>query len=268
MFPDDDYGSGNDEQDEPAASFRHQKYESEEMKYLLTLEQPEERNPSGLDNVDYNNTNIFPDWLLQDSNWKHTKVSHGHSGNEISSILEVPQNGRTHEQVTTLVNWIMSVWETANTMGFKRCVGMVKEFKYFKYEPGEAIVTEGERGLTFYIIISGDTSVHKEGIGIVAHLGKGKSFGEIALSGKDLRTATIRAVTEVEVLSLHKVDYDHFVRDIQQAERRENYHLLRECKLFEKWSRLKIEKMANTCKRKTYEPGAYIFRQVCKSNLR
>jgi len=76
----------------------------------------------------------------------------------------------------------MSVWGIANTMGYKRCGNMFKEFKYSVYDSGETIVKEGERGLTFYIIISGTTTVHKEGIGVVGQLMKGKSFGEIALT--------------------------------------------------------------------------------------
>ena len=35
-------------------------------------------------------------------------------------------------------------------------------FHYLTYEPGENIITEGERGLTFYIIISGTCIVHKK----------------------------------------------------------------------------------------------------------
>jgi hypothetical protein len=104
--------------------------------------------------------------------------------------------------------------------------------------------------------------VNKEGIGVVAQLEKGNSFGEIALQGKDLRTATITALTKVEALSLHKADYDHFVKDIQMAEQRENFRLLRECKLFFKWPRAKIEQMATACRRRTVEEGEYIFKQV------
>jgi len=86
----------------------------------------------------------------------------------------------------------MSVWPIAETMGFKKCGAMTQSFKYFVYQPGDNIITEGERGLTFYIIVSGTTSVHKDGVGKVAELGQGKSFGEIALTqGKDLRTATV-----------------------------------------------------------------------------
>ena len=65
--------------------------------------------------------------------------------------------------------------------------------------------------------------MHKEGIGVVATLGKGRSFGEVtyhliilsscspctqvALQGNDLRTATVAAKegNVVEVFSLHKV---------------------------------------------------------------
>lgn len=36
---------------------------------------------------------------------------------------------------------------------------------------------------------------------------------------QDMRTATVTAATKVEVLSLHKHDYDYFVRDLQEMER-------------------------------------------------
>lgn len=72
-----------------------------------------------------------------------------------------------------------------------------------------------------------------QGIGQVAMLKTGHSFGELALTdGDDLRGATVRATTPMEILQLHKVDYDHFVKDIQVAERRENFHILKNCVLF------------------------------------
>jgi CRP-like cAMP-binding protein len=109
---------------------------------------------------------------------------------------------------------------------------MIKEFTLCKYDAGAHIINEGERGLKFYIIVSGITEVLKAGIGCVASLGPGRSFGEVALQGNDLRTATVACKTPVEVLSLHKVDYDHFVRDIQLAETREHGNLLKEVKMF------------------------------------
>merc|ERR1712023_478688 len=107
------------------------------------------------------------------------------------------------------------MWQTARMMGLKKCPQMLNVFRYLVYQPGEYIITEGEVGHTFYIIIQGSTYVHKDGVGIVAHLGRGKSFGELALAKGDMRSASIVAETEAEVLCLHKTDYDHFIKDIQ-----------------------------------------------------
>ena len=242
------------------SSYRDIPFMSEEMKGLLSLVNPEVVVSKPINDVKYSASQIFPDWILGDSQWK--KTTSKNTDNTLSDILKTPPHQRTQEQVSTLIHWLMGVWEIANTMGFKRCGQMLLAFKYFEYAPGENIIVEGERGLTFYIIISGETNVHKGGIGVVATLGKGKSFGEIALTqGKDLRTATIKALTRVEVLQLHKLDYDVFVKDIQQAERRENFHLLRECPLFKEWARAKVERMANACNRKVFNSGQTIFKQ-------
>ncbi len=79
--------------------------------------------------------------------------------------------------------------------------------------------------------------------------------------GKEIRTATVTAVSKTEVLSLHKHDYDYFVRDLQETERLENFQILSLCRLFKAWPKGKIDSICNTCLRKTFEPGAYIFRQ-------
>lgn len=257
-FPPDD---GSDYGENSALYFKNAKFESQEMRKFLSLQEPDPKIPSGLDNISYKVANVFPEWVLTNQNW--IKANQFDPANAISEILKIPANKRTQEQTSTLVHWLMTVWKVAQTMGVKRCASMIKEFKYQVFEPGENIITEGERGLKFYIIISGNTEVHKEDIGVVGQLGKGKSFGEIALTqGKDVRTATITALSQVEVLSLHKLDYEYFVRDIQESERRENIHLLQECKLFKNWSRAKIDKMSNLCRRRTYDQNEYIFHQV------
>lgn len=248
------------EADAMIPSFISSEYQSQEMKRLIAMHEPDEALPPGLSKIDYSSSDIFPDWILTNSMWKNAPKKA--ESNEISDILAVPVSKRTQDQVSTLIHWLMSVWQNANSMGFKRCGAMFKEFNYNVFQPGDNIITEGERGLTFYIIVSGMTHVLKEGLGVVAQLGKGKRFGEIALTeGKDLRTATVQAQTRVEVLSLHKQNYDIFVRDIIEIERRENFQLLANCTLFKSWPKGKIEKMCNTCMRKTFEGGQYIFRQ-------
>jgi hypothetical protein len=248
--------------DTNVVSYKNSVYESKEMQQLMSLNEPDDKIPSGLNDVSYQASNVFPEWVLTNPVWR-TVSKVNDSGNEISDILNVPNSKRSQEQVSTLIHWLMSVWKIAHTMGFKRCGQMLKEFKYSSFEPNENIIVEGERGLTFYLIVSGNTTVHKDGIGIVGQLSKGKSFGEIALTqGKDVRTATVTAASKVEVLSLHKQNYEYFVRDIQEAEKRENFQILTQCKLFKSWPKGKVEKMCNSCLRKIIEPGTHIFRQV------
>ena len=240
------------------SSFRDIEFESEEMKHLLKLESPP--NKDKVVRPDYHAEHLFPQWILNNHEWQSTECRG--KGNKISEILQTSYALRSQEQTSSLIHWLMSVWKTAFTMGFKRCAQMSKVFQFLVFEPGQDIIVEGEKGLTFYIIISGEAIVLKSGIGQVAVLHKGHSFGELALTeGNDKRSATIRALTKVEILQLHKVDYDHFVKDIQLVERRENLHVLRSCRLFENWPRTKVQKMCNFCSRVTYEPGSIIFNQ-------
>ena len=239
-------------------SYLDAKFASEDLRHLIR-----DREEPPLQYQDsphkYRSSDIMPAWIMGSKDWKNT-ISKT-DGSDVSDILKVPFGQRTMGQNSKLVNFLMNVWKTANQMGLKRCTQMLAEFKYVSYEPGENIITEGEEGLTFYIIMSGECAVDKAGIGTVAHLGKGKAFGELALVKGDVRTASIIAETKVEVLSLHKLDYDHFIKDIQAAERRENFNTLRDCTLFAAWPRAKVEKLVNTCQRRTVHEGGNVFKQ-------
>jgi hypothetical protein len=69
--------------------------------------------------------------------------------------------------------------------------------------PGTAIVTEGEIGHHFYVIEDGEAEVSRDGH-LVATLGRGDYFGEIALLRHVPRTATVVAKTPTTLLSLER----------------------------------------------------------------
>ena len=82
------------------------------------------------------------------------------------------------------------------------------------HEPGAEIIRQGEVGETFYVIESGrvETSVRQDGAErVVAQRGPGEYVGEIALLMQVPRTATVRALTEVQVLALDREDFDRLV---------------------------------------------------------
>ncbi len=77
-----------------------------------------------------------------------------------------------------------------------------------KFGPGELIVEEGHTGNGLYLIVSGNVEAVK-GLGtqqqqIVNKLGAGEVFGEMALLGEWPRTATVRAVDNVECLGIDR----------------------------------------------------------------
>jgi CRP-like cAMP-binding protein len=216
----------------------------------------------------YETKNILTDSFALNDDWQHFIAPKDLDG-EVVDIAQIPFEKRSHDQKTHMVQWLCEKWPTARQMGIVKCMAMTKVLKHFSYKAGENIVTEGDTGLTFYIIIDGETEVHKGGVGVVARLGAGFSFGEIALSGKDTRTATVRAAAhnQVEVLSLHKLDYDRFVKDIQQAERREQFNFYRGLPMFSEWSRDRLERLGNSSFRKEVADGDTIFRQNDESDF-
>ena len=75
---------------------------------------------------------------------------------------------------------------------------------------GERIISQGQLGDRFYIVSSGEVRVDVDGTA-VRDLGPGDSFGEIALLRQIPRTASVTAVTPVELLAL---DRHHFVETV------------------------------------------------------
>jgi hypothetical protein len=75
------------------------------------------------------------------------------------------------------------------------------------YAEGETIIRQGEVGGCMYVIQSGKVEVIKEEGGKeirLAELGEGDFFGEMALFEKDVRSATVRPLGEVRVLTIDK----------------------------------------------------------------
>jgi NADH dehydrogenase len=78
-----------------------------------------------------------------------------------------------------------------------------------RFEPGDVVFREGDVGDRLYMILSGEAEIVREAGDreqVVARLGAGECFGEMALLSGETRNATARACSVLEVLSLHKRD--------------------------------------------------------------
>lgn len=75
------------------------------------------------------------------------------------------------------------------------------------YKNGEIIVRQGDVGDCMYVIQAGQTEVIKEKNGKeirLTVLGEGGTFGEMSLIDREVRSATVRALGEVRVLTVDK----------------------------------------------------------------
>jgi CRP-like cAMP-binding protein len=85
------------------------------------------------------------------------------------------------------------------------------------YPDGTAIICEGEPGDRMFIIQSGRVRVtRKAGDGTEIHLiqlKEGDFFGEMALIEGEVRSATVRAVGEVSLLSIDKRNFHRRVHE-------------------------------------------------------
>ncbi len=78
------------------------------------------------------------------------------------------------------------------------------------YEAGQIIFRQGELGWSFYIILTGKVEVFRQQDGqetSVATLGLGEYFGEMALLQGGKHTASVRALTPVDLLTMNGSDF-------------------------------------------------------------
>jgi CRP-like cAMP-binding protein len=92
---------------------------------------------------------------------------------------------------------------------------LIALLKTRKYAESEPVVFLGDDGSDFYIVQHGKVAVsHPDDSGkevTLAYLGPGQFFGEISLLDGGPRTATVRAATDVTLISLERVQFVEFL---------------------------------------------------------
>ncbi len=92
--------------------------------------------------------------------------------------------------------------------------------KFFEkeYGPGETIFNEGEPGKALFIVLAGRVSIYRtlnEGAELLATLGSGSYFGELALIDDQPRFASARVIESSRLLILYRSDFE----DLMEGQR-------------------------------------------------
>ena len=85
-----------------------------------------------------------------------------------------------------------------STSGKKELRSIAKSAKIVSVTQGTQLITEGDDGDTMYVILDGTARVSRNGRKL-AIAGPGDSFGELALLSKGPRTASVVALSDLEV---------------------------------------------------------------------
>ncbi|HEY7926486.1 MAG: Crp/Fnr family transcriptional regulator [Candidatus Dormibacteria bacterium] len=93
--------------------------------------------------------------------------------------------------------------------------GALTAFDEVRYPSGRRVLIEGLRGSDFFLVVAGTAAVIVDGRR-VAMLGPGDFFGEMAILGAGLRTASVRAETPMHCLVLPNAKLEGLLLDHPQ----------------------------------------------------
>jgi len=111
------------------------------------------------------------------------------------------------------LDWLIDLFFPRDITMFE--VRRTEQLRVAHFRAGDTIIQQGEIGDRFYVIQRGQVEIVREEPGLpprrIAEKGAGESFGEVALLKETPRTATVRCLTAVDVLTFGRADFRRLV---------------------------------------------------------
>lgn len=132
----------------------------------------------------------------------------------VDEIKIEPDTNLTKKKGTLTIDEILLTSPLFQHLSKSQIKNVINSLQFVSYKKDDIIINEGEYGDKLYIIKKGTVSVNKleyinnKNINIMlTHLHKGYYFGELALLYNNKRTATIKAVDDVDLIYLNRDDF-------------------------------------------------------------
>jgi cAMP-dependent protein kinase regulator len=146
---------------------------------------------------------------------------------------------------------------------------LISYFKLLHIKKGEVLIREGDDGDLLFVLWAGKVDVIKETESghrsVVATLGRGDIFGEIALLNSSKRTSTVVTTTPVDCLILTRDDFQREVvnklgaREVEDKIQRAGF--LRRTELFSDWNPKSIVMLTSRCKVQDFNDGDLLIQE-------
>jgi NADH dehydrogenase len=120
-----------------------------------------------------------------------------------------------HRRLSLIVDWLISSSfpRDVTSLPIERTDTVLP----MRFGAGEVILREGEPGSRFYIVTDGEVEVFRQPTNgediVLSRLGAGQYFGEVALLRGAVRMASVRAASDVSVLSIDRGDFTTLIKN-------------------------------------------------------
>ncbi|XP_030835113.1 cGMP-dependent protein kinase 1 isoform X4 [Strongylocentrotus purpuratus] len=126
------------------------------------------------------------------------------------------------------------------------------------YKKGQIVINEGDSGAHFYVGATGTLEV-SQGDRVLATMGPGKVFGELAILYNCTRTATITAVTDAQVWAIDRKVFQLIMMKTGMQRHEEYFNFLKSVPLLKDLSSDNLFKLANSLEVDFFHEGEYII---------
>nr|XP_056708801.1 cGMP-dependent protein kinase 2-like [Euleptes europaea] len=158
------------------------------------------------------------------------------------------------------------ILEAVKRNEFLRCLGdgqshpLVESFTLEQRQPGDTVVAEGDDGHTMYIVAEGELSVVQKGRQLRTLL-PGDVFGELAVLYNCQRTATVVALTPVQLWAIDRQTYRTIITENAKRRRAEILAGLRGAKPLQGLSDAALSQLLDTAEERTFAPNEMIIQE-------
>lgn len=152
----------------------------------------------------------FPPWLTAREDflqyYDELKGTNGMpSSSVIEAVLKRPPEERRDSDLGIVSKWI-KLHKILRHVRATRLIEVCRKMKLLECPAGCRVITEGDIGDAFYVILTGTCFISIQGA-VVSELSAGCSFGEKALENNALRSATVTCSTECQFIVVFAADY-------------------------------------------------------------
>ena len=143
--------------------------------------------------------------------------------------------------------------------------GQVKEIVMCMYlrsfNKDEYIITEGEQGNAFCVVNKGFLEVSQGSKVLGKALGPGELFGELAILYNCTRTASVRALSDVEVWTIERQAFQAVMKKSGTMRRDEDCKFLQSTPIFKGFSLDSLFKIVDVAEEEFYQEDEYIVHE-------